>query len=218
MKLRMWLPALAVVACALILVGCPAEEPPAEEAAPETEAMEPKEETADEPKTAFAEIQGREGTEVKGVVTFTQTDEGVKIVARLMGVEGAGPHGFHLHTEGNCSAPDFTSTGGHFNPTGVDHGAPDADVHHAGDFGNLDVNDDGTGHLDMVSTMLTFEGESSLVGRGVILHEKADDLTSQPTGAAGARIGCGVIKTGGIEIGEEEMGEEGEMEGDAADE
>ena len=91
-------------------------------------------------------------------------------------------------------------------------------MHHAGDFGNLDVNDDGTGHLDMVSTMLTFEGESSLVGRGVILHEKADDLTSQPTGAAGARIGCGVIKTGGIEIGEEEMGEEGEMEGDAADE
>ena len=144
--------------------------------------------------TAHATLSGVAGSHLTGTVSFTETSEGVDIV---VAVEHAPPgvHGFHLHEKGDCSAADFTSTGGHFNPTGTAHGAPDAAAHHAGDYGNLTVGEDGKGELKLHSTMLTVaDGPNSVRGRGVILHEKADDLTTQPTGAAGGRIACGVVK------------------------
>ncbi|MGE0640564.1 MAG: superoxide dismutase family protein [Thermoanaerobaculia bacterium] len=144
--------------------------------------------------TATATLSGVAGSPLSGTVSFTETSEGVDIV---VAVEHAPPgvHGFHLHEKGDCSAADFTSTGGHFNPTGAAHGAPDAAAHHAGDYGNLTVGEDGKGELKLHSTMLTVvDGPNSVRGRGVILHEKADDLTTQPTGAAGGRIACGVVK------------------------
>jgi len=143
---------------------------------------------------ATAKLSGVDGSALTGTVTFTEGEEGVTIVAD---VENAPPgrHGFHLHAKGDCSAADFTSTGGHFNPTEVEHGAPDAAVHHAGDFGNLTVGEDGKGHLELTSSMLTVaDGPDTVVGRGLILHAGEDDLTTQPTGAAGARIGCGVVE------------------------
>ncbi len=153
---------------------------------------------------AMAEFEPRGDQILIGSVTFSQTGDTVTITAR---VEGATPgkHGLHLHELGDCSAEDFTSTGGHFNPTDAPHGGPDDDVRHAGDFGNIEVGEDFIGQLELTSDMITVaEGPNSVVGRAVILHEGEDDLKSQPTGAAGGRIACGVVAM----EGEGEMGEE----------
>ncbi len=148
------------------------------------------------PRQASATLAGPEGSAITGSVTFTETSDGVTVVAH---VEGAPPgsHGFHLHETGDCSAPDFTSAGGHFNPTDMPHGGPVDAERHAGDLGNLEIGEDGSGHLALTSDMLTVAaGPNSVVGRGVVFHEKTDDLVSQPTGAAGARLACGVVGEG----------------------
>jgi Cu-Zn family superoxide dismutase len=154
-------------------------------------------------------MKGKAGSKISGTVTFTETANGVAVTAHLTGIEGSGPRGFHLHETGNCSAADFSSAGGHFNPTGAAHGAPDSPEHHAGDLGNVEVGADGTVHLERVSTMLTVaSGPNSVVGRAVILHEKADDLTTQPTGNAGGRVACGVVISGEDGEAEPVAGEE----------
>jgi len=128
-----------------------------------------------------------------GMIMFSQESDGVKIVAHIVGAP-PGTHGLHIHEIGDCSSDDFKSAGGHFNPTAAAHGAPEDAERHAGDLGNIEIGDDGSGHLELMSDMLSLgEGENSVIGRGVILHAKADDLVSQPTGAAGARLACGVV-------------------------
>ncbi len=144
------------------------------------------------PDRAVAVLHAPDGSP-RGVVTFTRTDEGVRIEADVRGLE-PGMHGFHLHEFGDCTAEDFTSAGGHFNPTGAPHGAPDDEEHHAGDFGNIMVGEDGTGHAELVSEMIGLgEGPASILGRAVIVHMGHDDLESQPTGASGGRAACGVV-------------------------
>lgn len=105
-------------------------------------------------------------------------------------------HGFHIHESGDCTAADFTSAGGHFNPTNAPHGGPDDAEHHAGDLGNIEIGEDGTGTLDLASSMLTLDAgaTNSAVGKAVILHAGQDDLETQPTGDAGARLACGVVQ------------------------
>lgn len=184
---------LFVLVATMALVGCgggaPAPEPeptPAPAPAPPPEPV---------PVTATATLQGRSGTEVAGTVTFTQTGGSVHVVAEVSGVGAAGEHGLHVHETGDCSAEDFTSAGGHFNPTDGIHGGPAAEERHAGDLGNITIGEDGTGRLELTTDLLTVgAGANSVVGKAVILHEKADDLVSQPTGAAGGRIGCGVVQ------------------------
>lgn len=142
---------------------------------------------------AIATLQPRAESEVSGFVTFTGTYGGVEIVAEIAGAS-PGLHGIHLHEVGDCSAPDFTSAGGHFNPTDAPHGGPTDADRHAGDFGNIEIGEDGTGRLELASDMLTVdEGDRTVIGRAVILHEGEDDLVSQPSGAAGARLACGVV-------------------------
>jgi Cu-Zn family superoxide dismutase len=155
---------------------------------------EPMEEPAMEPVMAIATLQAAEGGTVSGSVTFTQVGGMVDVSAH---VEGAPPgtHGFHVHETGDCSAPDFTSAGDHFNPTGAPHAGPDATPRHAGDLGNIEVGEDGTGHLELATDLLTVDaGASSVVGRAVVLHADADDLSTQPTGNAGARLACAVVE------------------------
>ena len=105
-----------------------------------------------------------------------------------------GEHGFHVHEKGDCSAPDGTSAGGHFNPGGKPHAARDAAARHAGDLGNLKADPYGLARVDFVDSTLSLSGADSIVGKAVIIHEKADDFTTQPTGNAGARQACGVIE------------------------
>jgi Cu-Zn family superoxide dismutase len=115
------------------------------------------------------------------------------VVANLQGLD-PGTHGFHIHEYGDCSAPDAESAGGHFNPTGVTHGAPTDTVRHFGDLGNIEGMPDGSGHYEWVDPVIELTGENSIVGRAVIVHANPDDLSSQPAGNAGDRLACGLIE------------------------
>lgn len=141
---------------------------------------------------AICVLHPTEGNDVTGTVTFTQDGKNVKIVADLEGLT-PGKHGFHIHQLGDCSAPDGTSAGGHYNPENVEHGGPNDAMRHVGDLGNIEASEDGTAHLEMTDSMVKLNGEHSVIGRAIIVHAGEDDLTSQPTGAAGARVACGVI-------------------------
>lgn len=141
---------------------------------------------------AIAVLTPTAGSETSGVVTFEMVEGGVRVVADISGLT-PGNHGFHIHEYGDCSAEDGTSAGGHFNPTEMPHSMPTAEKRHVGDLGNIEADDNGRAQLDYVDSMLKMSGPTSILGRGVIVHEKEDDLTTQPTGAAGARLACGVI-------------------------
>jgi Cu-Zn family superoxide dismutase len=151
---------------------------------------------AAEPTTEFtnavAVLHPTEGNTAHGVVRFTKTAEGVKVVADVSGLT-PGKHGFHIHEYGDCSAPDGTSAGGHYNPEGMEHAGPDSPKRHVGDLGNLEADADGNAHLEYVDKHLMLNGPKSIIGRGVIVHANEDDLKSQPTGNAGGRVACGVI-------------------------
>ncbi|RME01736.1 MAG: superoxide dismutase family protein [Calditrichaeota bacterium] len=169
---------LLLSAVLLALSGCaqPANQPPQQ---PEV-------------TRAIAVLHPTEGNSVTGVVTFTKVEGGIKIVADVEGLT-PGKHGFHIHQWGDCSAANGTSAGGHFNPDNVPHAGPDSPKRHVGDLGNLEADENGKAHYERVDTVIAFSGKHSIIGRGVIVHAGEDDLKSQPTGAAGARVACGVI-------------------------
>jgi len=144
-----------------------------------------------------ASLHATEGNEdVHGYVTFQPTAGGVDVLAHVEGLEPGQRHGFHIHEYGDCSAADGTSAGGHFNPHGSRHGAPHEGERHSGDLGNLSADHTGMAHLEEVYTHFEMSGPDSILGRAVIVHAAADDLESQPTGDAGARVACGVIGVG----------------------
>lgn len=127
------------------------------------------------------------GSDVSGWVTFTKANDGVRVQAEVTGLS-EGKHGFHIHTYGDCRADDYSSAGGHYNPAHENHGAPADSVRHMGDMGNITAS--GTATIDYVDHVINI---NKIVGRALILHGGTDDLTSQPSGAAGPRIACGVI-------------------------
>ncbi len=148
--------------------------------------------SAGDTEKAIAVLHPTAGSKVLGTVTFTKTADGVKVVADVSGLT-AGKHGFHIHEFGDCSAPDATSAGGHFNPTKDAHAGHDAEKRHTGDMGNLEADASGKAHLELTDKMMKLSGDDAIVGHAIIVHEKADDLKSQPTGDAGGRLACGVI-------------------------
>ncbi len=142
---------------------------------------------------AVTTIEARSGSAAAGDASFVQDGDSVRIVVNVKGAT-QGEHGLHIHEKGDCSAADGASAGPHFNPGGHNHGGLDQSPRHAGDLGNISVGADGMGKLEVVLKGLTVApGESSVVGRALVLHEKPDDLRTQPSGNSGARIGCGVI-------------------------
>lgn len=143
---------------------------------------------------AVAEMNPTEGSTVSGTVVFEQVHEEVTIKADLSGLS-PGKHGFHVHEVGDCSAPDGTSTGGHFNPFNVKHGSPAAPEHHVGDLGNIDADEEGDAHFELtVDYMSLRDGMTLVLGRAVIVHAQEDDLDSRFVGNAGLRVACGVIE------------------------
>lgn len=144
-------------------------------------------------QSASTTLQPTQANSVTGSVTFTQKDDHVWVVANIKGLT-PGLHGFHIHEKGDCSAPDATSAGGHFNPDNHVHSASHTAGGHAGDMGNLNADSTGNAQLTLKMNGVTVSTASNgIVGRAVIVHAKADDLTSQPAGNAGARVACGVI-------------------------
>jgi len=147
---------------------------------------------AQEVTKAGAQLESKSGSQVTGRVTFTKVGDDVQVVADIQNLK-PGKHGFHIHEKGDCSAPDAASAGAHFNPTQKHHGGPANLDHHTGDLGNIEADSSGKAHLELSDKMMTMSGENSIIGRGLIVHEKADDLKTQPTGDAGGRVACGVI-------------------------
>ncbi len=143
-------------------------------------------------KRATAVMNPTEGSKVRGVVSFAKDGNGVRITANIEGLS-PGPHGFHIHEFGDCSSPDASSAGGHFNPTDMPHAGPKAEKRHVGDLGNLEADKNGLARLEWTDNILSFEGPKSIIGRSVIVHAQADDFKTQPTGGSGARVACGVI-------------------------
>jgi superoxide dismutase, Cu-Zn family len=144
-------------------------------------------------KVAVAKLAPTANNTARGEVTFTQQADGVRVVGSFSGLV-MGEHAFHIHEKGDCSAPDGASAGPHFNPTSKNHGARDAADRHAGDLGNFKADPYGLGRVDFVDSQLSLDGPNSILKRGVIIHEKADDYKTQPTGNAGGRQACGVIE------------------------
>lgn len=143
-------------------------------------------------KRAVAEIKSLNDSAIKGKVTFTKVDQGVLIVADIEGLK-PGEHGFHVHEFGNCGKSG-ESVGAHFNPTEMKHGGPDSAERHVGDLGNLVADDNGHAHYERIDQQIKLEGRHSVVGRSIIIHSDKDDFVSQPAGASGAKIACGVIQ------------------------
>ena len=128
-----------------------------------------------------------------GSLHFSKVSDGVRVRGSISGLRPNAPHAFHVHEKGDCSAADASSAGGHYNPTGMPHGAFNAAQHHVGDMPALSADGSGTAKVDFVSREFVLEGPDTIVGKAVIVHANPDDYASQPSGNAGARIACGVI-------------------------
>ncbi len=154
-------------------------------------AQVPEEKSA--PLKAIAMLYPTQGNKIAGTVTFTEVADGVQVQAEITGLS-PGKHGFHVHEFGDCSAADASSAGAHFNPTNQPHAAPDATARHVGDMGNVEADASGAAKLDYLDHNMSLANDrTSIIGRSVVVHAKADDLKSQPAGDSGARVACGVI-------------------------
>lgn len=153
--------------------------------------------TAVEDRKITVDMEPRSGSNVSGTVTFKEENGEVTMTAELSGL-AQGMHAIHLHENADCSAKDASSAGGHWNPTFEDHGEwGDANGYHRGDIGNFDVNSQGKGSITFTTDKwcIGCEDETkNILNKAVIVHEGVDDYTSQPSGNAGTRIGCAVIK------------------------
>lgn len=146
-------------------------------------------------KGATAKLESRSGSNAKGTAFFTEKDGGVTLVLEVTGLT-PGEHAFHLHEKGDCSAPDGTSAGGHWNPTQENHGKWGTHPFHRGDVANLVADATGKATLTFSTPLWSIGGDPSrdVVGKSLIVHAKADDFKTQPTGDAGGRVACGVVK------------------------
>lgn len=141
---------------------------------------------------AVAVLIPTENHNVRGTVWFTPAAGGTDISIQLSGLD-PGPHAIHIHEYGDCTSPDAESAGPHFNPGGMQHGAPGDAERHAGDLGNIVADDKGNAAVHILDPVIKLEGPNAVIGRAAIVHKRADDFKSQPAGAAGERLACGVV-------------------------
>ncbi|MDT0676248.1 superoxide dismutase family protein [Autumnicola musiva] len=142
------------------------------------------------------DLQAKSGSELSGTVTFTEENGEVAMEGTINGLP-EGTHAIHIHENADCSAEDGSSAGGHWNPTNEPHGEwGDEEGYHRGDIGNFEVNSNGEGTVSMSTDQWCIgcdDPNKNIVGKAVIVHDGVDDYTSQPSGDAGTRVGCGEI-------------------------
>ena len=141
-------------------------------------------------------LNAKSNSKTSGEVSLTERNGVVTLEANIYGLE-PGTHAIHLHDKADCSSYDGKSTGGHWNPTFEPHGAWQNDTgFHRGDIGNFEANNQGYGMIKFSTDLWCIGCEDpvkNILGKAVIVHKGADDLTSQPSGAAGARVSCAGI-------------------------
>lgn len=144
---------------------------------------------------AVAELAPLGDSDILGTATFTAIGDGkVRVDADISGL-APGTHGFHIHEFGDCSDAEGKSAGGHFNPDHHAHSGPGPHGH-AGDLGNIEADAGGEAHVSVTLDQISVDtGKHGILGRSLIVHEKADDLASQPAGDAGGRIACAFIRS-----------------------
>jgi Cu-Zn family superoxide dismutase len=147
-------------------------------------------------KTLVVAIKTSSGEDA-GSAAFKESKDGkqLSITVKLKNIP-FGEHAVHIHQNPVCDAPDFKTAGGHFNPDGKQHGMDNPMGHHAGDMPqNISIGENHTGEITYKVDYLTLEpgAATSVLGRSIMVHEKADDMKTDPTGNAGNRIACGVI-------------------------
>lgn len=179
----------AAAASALVLAGCAS--------APKTA---PTQATAGTPvstaKSGGVVLASASGSLVSGKLNLRPMRGGVHLSGEIGGLAPNSTHAIHIHEKGDCSAVDASSAGGHFNPSGQPHGKVDDGAHHGGDMNNIVADARGVAKIDVHASGVTLGGGAvnDVDGRAVIVHASADDYKTQPTGNAGGRLACGVIK------------------------
>lgn len=148
------------------------------------------------PKSAHADFVNAQGQKI-GTATIRPEGEGVKIEVDVSQVT-PGAHAIHVHSVGKCEGPEFKTAGGHLNPDSKQHGKDNPAGPHAGDMLNFEVGADGNGKATLFAPHITLgSGANSLFhngGTALIIHEKADDYKTDPSGNSGGRIACGVVQ------------------------
>ncbi len=154
-----------------------------------------------ETKELVVEIMSRSDSNVSGEAVFTETNGEVTLNAEISGLP-EGQVAMHLHEKADCSADDATSAGGHWNPTNERHGQwGDEEGHHKGDIGNINVDQDGNSSVSFATDEWCIgcdDDNKNIIGKALMIHNGVDDYTSQPSGDAGKRIGCGEINESNI--------------------
>ena len=143
---------------------------------------------------AVAILHTADGTDV-GRASATEVAGGLRVTIDAHGLP-PGTHGAHVHTVGQCAPPDFASAGGHWNPTGMKHGAMNPAGPHQGDLPNLIIGTDGRGAIGITLPGATMAGLLDSDGSALVVHANQDDLMTDPSGNSGARIACGVFAAG----------------------
>ena len=197
MTIHRILSGLSVLAVAGLLVGAAAAQAPQAPQAPKP----PKTPKAPKPAkgrtSAAAVINDAKGQKV-GDARFKEGKNSVEMSVTVMNLP-PGVHAIHVHNVGTCEAPDFKTAGPHFNPTNKQHGLDNPEGHHMGDMPNMTVDAKGKGKFKatLQGVTLATQNANSLFhegGTAVVIHEKPDDMKTDPAGNAGARIACGPIK------------------------
>jgi len=163
--------------------------------APSALERDPEPDVAPAASRATAVLAPASASLASGTLTLTTMGDGVHVGGEIGGL-APGPHGFHVHEHGDCSAADASSAGGHFNPTNAPHGRAGAGPHHLGDADNIVADAEGVARIDkhLGDVTLGTGLANDIAGRALVVHAKPDDYTSQPSGDAGARVACGVIR------------------------
>ena len=147
-------------------------------------------------REAEVNLASASGSLVSGKLVLRPMGDGVHITGEVGGLKPGDARGFHIHEKGDCSAADASSAGGHFNPGAQPHGRAGQGAHHAGDSDNIVADAKGVARVDAHVGGVTLGGGAAndIAGRAIIVHAAADDYATQPTGNAGARVACGVIR------------------------
>lgn len=156
-----------------------------------------QETSKEEVKKVTLNIEPKSGSNLSGNAVFTEENGEVTMTAVIDGL-AEGMHAIHIHENADCSAEDGSSAGGHWNPTFEKHGKwGDPEGYHKGDIGNFKVDANGNGTITMTTDEWCIgcdDETKNIIGKSVVIHDGVDDFTSQPSGAAGTRVGCGTIK------------------------